>query len=53
MKALLFLNALIGVLATPRTIIECRPTDIKSIIGGEDYTVDEIRGVHFVHLKRE
>jgi len=32
---------------------ECRLTDIKSIIGGPDYAVDEVRGIHFVHKGRD
>ena len=31
----------------------CRFSDIKSIFGGQDYTVDHMRGIHFVHEGRE
>lgn len=31
---------------------ECRLSDIKTIIGGSDYTVDEMRGLYFEHAQR-
>lgn len=33
--------------------VECRLSDIKSMIGGQDYTVDEMRGIHFTHETRD
>ncbi len=50
---LLALFTLIGVLSQLSTYKDCRPSDIKSIIGGDDYTVDEIRGLNFFHAGRE
>ena len=31
----------------------CRFSDIKSIFGGQDYTVDHMRGILFINLGRE
>ena len=54
MKRLLLLaTSLFGVFSEPVIYTECRNSDIKSIIGGPDYEVDEIRGVNFIHLGRE
>ncbi len=50
---LLVLCSLIGVFSQLSTHNDCRASDIKSIIGGDDYTVDEIRGLNFIHAGRE
>ena len=47
------LCTLIGVLSQPSNYNDCRASDIKSIIGGDDYTVDEIRVLNFFHAGRE
>lgn len=52
-RLLLALCILNGVHSQLSTYNECRPSDIKSIIGGDDYTVDEIRGINFFHAGRE
>ena len=46
----LLLLALVGLVNCATISQECRLSDIKSIIGGHDYTVDDISGIHFVHL---
>ena len=38
-----------GVFCAQTTVNECRLSDIKNMIGGQDYTIDEMRGIHFVH----
>ena len=54
MKRLLLLaTTIFGVFSEPVTYTGCRDSDIKSIIGGDDYEVEEIRGVNFIHLGRE
>ena len=35
------------------TTEHCRNTDIKSIIGGRGYEVEDIRGIHFIHAGRD
>ena len=44
-RALLFILALSVVIA--EQFYDCLRSDIKSIIGGPDYTVDDMRGIHF------
>jgi len=53
MMHLLFTLLIAGVFCARTTVTECRLSDIKSMIGGQDYTVDEMRGIHFIHETRD